>query len=127
MRNPPPRKPRNKDRRDREFLTAVEVSSLIASARKEGRHGHRDATMILIAFRHGLRVSELVSLRWPQVDLKQGLLHVSRRKNGIDGPHPLRGPELRALRKLKRDYPDSEYVFITERKAPMTDSGFRKK
>jgi len=82
--------------------------------------------MILVAFRHGLRVSELVALRWDMVDLKQGLMHVSRLKNGVNSTHPLRGPELRALRKLKRDYQDTPYVFVTERKGPLTASAVRK-
>ena len=63
------------------------------AARSTGRHGLRDATMILMAFRHGLRVSELVSLRWSHVDLKQGLLYVFRLKNGSASHHPLFGPE----------------------------------
>ena len=60
------------------------------------------------------------------VDLKQGLLHVTRLKNGVPSVHPLRGSELRALRKLARDYPDSPYLFVTERKGPMTTSAVRK-
>jgi type 1 fimbriae regulatory protein FimB/type 1 fimbriae regulatory protein FimE len=99
----------------------------VAAAGKLGRHGHRDATMVLVAFRHGLRVSELVALRWDQVDLDNALLHVRRRKNGIPSTHPLYGPELRALRKLARENKTaSAYVFVSERKAPMTDSTFRK-
>ena len=82
--------------------------------------------MILIAYRHGLRVSELVGLRREQVDLGQGLLHVRRRKNGLSSTHPLRGPELRALRKLFRDDLDTPCVFVSERKAPMTAATFRK-
>ena len=82
--------------------------------------------MILMAYRHGLRVSELVSLKWSQIDLKQGLLFVNRRKNGMDSTHPLWGKELRALRKLMRDYPETTYVFVSERKSPMTASTFRK-
>ena len=97
---PPPRR-KNKDLRSREHLTPDEVEQLMTSAKSLGRHGHRDATLILIAYRHGLRVSELVALRWDMVDLKQGLLHVSRLKNGVASTHPLRGPELRALRKLQ--------------------------
>ena len=122
----PPKKIKNTQRRTREYLTPVEIDALIGAAKQAGRHGLRDATMILIAYRHGLRVSELVSLRWSQVDLKQGLLHVIRLKNGLASQHPLFGPELRALRQLKRSYPDTDYVFMTERKAPMTTATFRK-
>jgi type 1 fimbriae regulatory protein FimB/type 1 fimbriae regulatory protein FimE len=82
--------------------------------------------MILIAYRHGLRVSELVGLRREQVDLGQGLLHVRRRKNGLPSTHPLRGPEIRALRRLFRDDLETPYVFVSERKAPMTAATFRK-
>jgi integrase len=124
--NTPPRKPKNKDRRPREYLSPHEVDTIIATARQIGRHGHRNATMILMAYRHALRVSELVALRWQQVDLKAGLLYVNRLKNGVDATHPLFGPELRALRKLQRDYPDTPYVFVSERKSPLTTSNVRK-
>lgn len=122
----PPRKRSNSERRSREYLTSHEVESLIATARRLGRHGHRDATMILMTYRHGLRVSELVVLRWEQVDLKQGLLHVRRRKNGIATTHPLYGTEIRALRHVARTYPETPYVFVSERKGPLTASTFRK-
>ena len=122
---PPPRR-KNSEVRSREHLTRDEVERLISSAKSFGRHGHRDSTLILIAYRHGLRVSELVSLRWDMVDLKQGLLHVNRLKNGVASTHPIRGPELRALRKLQRDYPHTPYLFVTERKGPLTTSTVRK-
>ncbi len=122
---PPPRR-KNSEVRSREHLTSDEVDKLILAARSLGRHRHRDATLILLAYRHGLRVSELVALRWDMVDLKQGLLHVSRLKNGVTSTHPVRGPELRALRKLQRDYPDTPYLFVTERKGPLTTSTVRK-
>jgi type 1 fimbriae regulatory protein FimB/type 1 fimbriae regulatory protein FimE len=122
----PPRKPKNADRRSREFLTPAEVESITKAAEGVGRHGHRDATMILISYRHALRVSELVSLRWDQVDLAQGLLHVRRRKNGNPSTHPVHGPELRALRRIQRDYPNSPYIFTGERKGPLTESTIRK-
>lgn len=121
---PPPRQ-RNADRRSREHLTPTEVDALIAAAASIGRYGHRDATLLLIAYRHGLRVSELVALRWDQIDAKQGLLHVNRLKNGVASTHPIRGPELRALRKLHRGY-EGPYVFSTERGGPMTTSTVRK-
>ena len=122
----PPRRAYNHERRSREHLTPGEVDALIDAAKRTGRHSHRDATLILLAYRHGLRVSELVALRWDQIELKQGILHVARRKNGSPATHPLRGPELRALRKLIRDYPDTPYVFVTERKGPMTTGAVRK-
>jgi type 1 fimbriae regulatory protein FimE len=112
--------------RSREYLTEKEVERLMEAAARLGRHGTRDATLILLAYRHGLRVSELVSLRWEQVDLRQGLLHIVRRKHGIASVHPLRGPELRALRRLLRDYPETAYVFVSERKAPLTVDTVRK-
>ena len=113
--------------RSREYLSDREVAALMAAAAAGvGRHGARDAALILIAYRHGLRVSELVSLRWDQVDLHQGLLHVTRRKHGIASVHPLRGPELRVLRRLQRAYPDTAYVFVSERKAPLCADAVRK-
>ena len=122
----PPRKPRNADVRSREHLTPGEVDKLLTTAGKLGRHGHRDKTLVLVMYRHGLRVSEAVALRWDQVDLDAGLVHINRRKNGTPSTHPLGGTEIRALRKLKRDYPATQYVFVTERKGPMTDSAVRK-
>ena len=122
----PPKKIPNSERREREFLTPHEVDQLIKAAKKNGRHAHRDSTMILVAYRHALRVSELVSLRWQQIDLTSGLMQVNRRKNGLNSSHPLFGSELRALRKIKRTYSQTDYVFMSERGAPMTASTFRK-
>jgi len=121
----PPKRQKNAEIRPREYLTECEVEQLMRAARKRGRWGHRDATMILVAFRHGLRVSELVSLRWEQVDLPTAHLHVSRSKRGRDSQHPISGPELRALRQLKREQPSvSRFVFVSERGAPLTPRGF---
>ncbi len=64
----PPPKPKNIDRRTREYLTPTEVTQLMQAARHGGRHGHRDATLILLMYRHGLRVSEVTSLRWDAID-----------------------------------------------------------
>jgi len=122
----PPKKQKNIERRNREYLTPTEIDKLINSAKKLGRYGQRDSTMILVAYRHGLRVSELVSIRWSQIDLEQGLFNVIRLKNGISCTHPLFGPELRALRILKREYPEGDYIFMSERKTPITDATFRK-
>ena len=122
---PPPRQT-NASRRKREYLTPDEVEKLLQASAKLGRHGARDRTLILIAYRHGLRVSELVALRWDQVDFKAGLLHVARLKNGIASTHPIRGPELRALRELRRRYPESPYLFVSELGGPLTPATVRK-
>jgi type 1 fimbriae regulatory protein FimE len=122
----PPRRTKNLDRRTREYLTPAEVEKLLQASSKVGRHGARDRTLILLAYRHGLRVSELVTMRWEQIDFKAGSVHVNRLKNGMASTHPIRGLELRALRKLRAEYPDSPYVFVTEREGPMTPATARK-
>ena len=83
--------------RTREYLTVKEVEDLMAAARKSSRYGHRDATMILIAYRHGRRASEICDLQWHQVELNGGRLHVRRSKRGTPSVHPIQGDELRVL------------------------------
>jgi type 1 fimbriae regulatory protein FimB/type 1 fimbriae regulatory protein FimE len=118
-----PKRAKNSELRSREYLTPDEVETLIAAARRN-RHGYRDATMLLVAFRHGLRASELVGLRWEQVDYSRALLHVRRVKGGTPSVHPLTGVELRALRRLQRESESSPFVFVSERGAPFTTAGF---
>ena len=115
---PPPKIP-NQDKRSREHLFPTEVTAMISAAKKAGRHPLRDSTLILMAYRHGLRVSELVALRWEQIDFTAGTIYVNRLKNGVSSTHPLRGVELRALRQLQREYPNSNYLFVSERGAVM--------
>jgi integrase len=107
----------------REQLTPTEVEAVIQAA-KGNRHGHRDATMILLTFRHWLRAAEVCDLRWDQVDFNGAVLHVRRVKNGIPSTHPLVGDELRALRRLQRESPASPFVFVSERGAPFSTAGF---
>ena len=116
----PPVKVPNLEKRSREYLTVVEVNKLIKAAKSLGRHGERDSILILIMYRHALRVSEATDLRWEQVDLTRGRMHVNRLKNGDPSVHYLEGDEIRALRKLKRDYTATEFVFESERQGPLT-------
>jgi type 1 fimbriae regulatory protein FimB/type 1 fimbriae regulatory protein FimE len=119
-----PSRKRNAEYRTREHLTGAEVDRLINAA-KANRWGHRDATMILVAFRHGLRSSELVDLRWDQIDFTHAVLHVRRAKKGTPATHPVLGDEMRALRKLQREQdPKSPFVFTSERGSPFTTAGF---
>jgi integrase len=119
---PPTRRP-NRELRTREHLTDKEVEKLIEAA-GGNRYGQRDATMILLAYRHGLRASELVDLRWDQIDFNQAILHVRRAKHGTPATHPLTGKEMRALRKLQREGDGSPFVFVSERGAPFSTAGF---
>lgn len=119
-----PRRLTNAEYRQREYLTPSEVERLIKVASKN-RHGHRDATMILVCYRHGLRASELVGLEWAQIDFNAANLHVKRLKGSTDAVHPIRGDELRALRRLQREQePKSSFVFTSERGAPFGPAGF---
>ena len=111
--------------RPREYLTEREIEKLIEAA-GENRWSHRDATALLIAYRHGLRASELVALRWDDIDFQTGKLHVRRAKGGTASVHPLGGRELRALRRLKREAPASTYVFVSERLAPLSVAGYQR-
>jgi len=96
-----------------------------SNAAKGNRWGHRDAAMILVAYRHGLRAAELVDLRWDQIDFNTATLAVRRVKRGTPATHPIRGDELRALRRLQREQePRSPFVFTSERGAPFTTVGF---
>src|SRR5689334_14313356 len=105
-----PTRPPNAALRTREYLTEAEVERLIDGT-KSNRWAHRDATMVLVAYRHGLRASELVDLRWEQVDLRMATLHVRRVKRGTPSIHPIHGDELRAFRRLQREQePKSPFV-----------------
>ena len=100
-----PGRPRNRDVRSREYLTPDEVDALMTAAVKVGRHRLRDRALILMTYRHGLRVSEVVDLKWDQIDLKAGRIHVNRLKNGSPATHYLEGDEMRVLRRVRREYP----------------------
>ena len=119
-----PRRRPNRELRPREHLTEREVEMLIEAA-KTNRWGQRNSTMILMAFRHGLRASELCELQWSDVEFESGSLHLRRAKGGAASTHPLLGDELRALRVLKREA-KSPFVFVSERGAPFSTSGWAK-
>ena len=121
-----PGRPKNAEVRSREYLTLEEVEALMQAAGNTGRHQHRDRTLILTMFRHGLRVSEAVDLKWDQVDFKTGSIHINRLKNGKPATHYLEGDELRALRRLRRENPTGPFIFVTERRGPLTRSTVNK-
>lgn len=120
VRATPPVKQPNKVKRTREYLTEAEVDRLLKAA-KYGRTGHRNYTLILLAYRHGLRRQEICDLQWSQIDLDAARIHVKRIKNGENSVHPLYRTELLALRKLKAENTASPYVFNSELRAPLTE------
>src|SRR5215469_15327967 len=110
----------NAEMRSREYLTPAEIEKLIKAA-KDGRWGLRDATLIIVAYRHGLRAKEACELEWSQVEFgRSASLHVRRAKRGKPAVHPIRGDELRMLTALRKEYTDSGYVFTSERGTPFT-------
>jgi type 1 fimbriae regulatory protein FimB/type 1 fimbriae regulatory protein FimE len=119
-----PRRRPNSDLRSREHLTEREVDKLIAAV-KSNRYGQRDATMLLICFRHGLRASELCELQWSDIEFETATLHIRRAKGGTAATHPLLGDEMRALRVLRRQA-KSPFIFVSERGAPFTVAGLQK-
>lgn len=121
-----PGRSKNATVRSREFLALDEVEALMRAAGNIGRHQHRDRTLILIMFRHGLRVSEAVDLKWDQIDFKVGSIHANRLKNGKPATHYLEGDEMRALRRLRREYLHSPFMFVTECGGPLTCSTVNK-
>jgi integrase len=114
----------NSEFRSREHLTPTEVEALIDAA-KTNRYGLRDATMILVAYRHGFRAAEICYLEWSAIDFDAATMQVRRLKNGKHSTHPIRGDELRELRKLRKEHkPQSAFVFVTERGGPFTSESF---
>jgi type 1 fimbriae regulatory protein FimB/type 1 fimbriae regulatory protein FimE len=108
--------------RTREHLLPEEVELMRSAIKKsKGRHAHRDSTLILLIYRHGLRVAEVASLRWEQIDWNSGTIYVKRVKKGTPSTHPLYSEEIRSLRKLQRDYPASPYVFQSSRRGPLAN------
>lgn len=136
---PMPRRPKNADVRTREHLEPSEVDALMkATEQGSSRYPLRDKCMVLLAARHGLRVSELVATRWDQIEFKALRYFVRRVKRGQDSMHILEQDEIRLLRRLYAEQrnkareetgnPDNHslFVFETERGGPMTPSNFRK-
>ena len=116
----PPRRLPNASVRGREYLTEDEVKLLRNAAKGAGRYGLRDGTLILVSYRHGLRVSEATDLRWDQIDLNHRLMHVRRLKNGTASTHPMGREECRYLRQLRRRHPHSKHVFLSQLKGPIS-------
>lgn len=121
-----PNQRRYEEVRSREYLLPEEVDRMMKAIRKKGgRYSHRDATLILLLYRHGLQVGEAAGLRCEQVDFAAATLHVNRLKNGSPSVHPIYGDELRALRQIQRDYPDAPFIFTSSRKSPLAPDSIR--
>ncbi len=119
-----PNRKANDALRTRSHLTEKEVERLLKVA-KQGRYGQRDHLMVLMAFRHGLRVSELCDLQWTDIEFRRGTVHVRRLKGSKESTHYLEADESRPLKALHKAS-ESRYVFTSERGGPMSAAGFRK-
>jgi type 1 fimbriae regulatory protein FimB/type 1 fimbriae regulatory protein FimE len=117
----PPRRKSNAETRPREYLTLAEVKKVRDAARSAGRNGHRDGLLVLMLFRHGLRVAEAVALTWDEIHFEDGTILVRRVKNGRESRHFLEGDEIRQLKQLRRESPASRFVFCSERGGPLSN------
>jgi len=125
--NPKLRKPKNADVRSREYLRPDEVERLIAAARSRGRYPQRDALLLLMMFRHGLRVTEAITLRWSDIDWEGASIHIRRLKRGNPANHPIYPDELKSLRAYKKQCIEkTPWIFLSERGSPLTDDAVRK-
>lgn len=106
---------KNSEVRSREYLTVDEVEVLLEAARSRGRHRTRDYALLLLMFRHGLRVSEAIALRWDAVMLSDSTISITRLKKSESGVHPLQADEVEVLQALKREYPGHSHLFMGER------------
>ena len=115
-----------REQRIRDYLTRDEVASLLRAAKKSRRHGARNHAMILLAYRHGLRASELVNLRVSDLDLATGTIYCRRAKGSRSSLHPMKPDEVAALENVltRHDPHASDYVFPSERAERMTRSAF---
>ena len=129
------RRPKNIEVRSREYLRPDEVERLVTAAKSVGRYPLRDSLMILMMFRHGLRVTELTRLRWDDVDWSENHIYIRRIKRGKDSNQFIEGKELRLLRQHKREQEEffggkeqflkTAWIFMSERKTPLTDEAVR--
>jgi integrase len=110
---------------ERKYLTSEEVERLLKSVRKIGRNTHRDYCLVLMMYRHGLRVSEAIALEWRDIDWQTATIYIKRLKNGKPANHPIKGDELRVLRQLQRNCSNSIWLFNSERQAPLSDRTVR--
>jgi len=116
----------NGEYRKREHLTETELEKLLA-ALKDNRHGHRDYLIGLVTFLHGLRVSELIDLRWDDIDFRAGTINIRRLKGSLSGTHYMERDEANGVRRLQREQdPKNRYIFINERGQPFSRFGINK-
>lgn len=104
--------------RSREYLTAAEMNKLLEAAKKTARNGHRNYMIVLLTYRHGLRVGEVADLRWSDISFEEGTILCRRLKGSKDSTHFLEGDELRGLRRLQRESPGSPFVFTDSKGCP---------
>ncbi|WP_414589551.1 tyrosine-type recombinase/integrase [Scytonema sp. PCC 10023] len=117
---------KNKDYRSREYLTAGEINRLLLTAKVYGRYRERNEALVLMMFRHALRVTEACEMRWDAISLLDKEIFITRKKGSDNGVHPLPIDEVEALTKLRQLNPKNPYVFVGERGEPLTPAAVQR-
>lgn len=117
------------DSRPKNFLSPSEIAKFLEASRKRGRYSVRDYLMVLMAYRHGLRVGELVRFRLDDMDIEAGRVFVRRQKGSMSTSHPMAGDEIRAARawlRLRSSFAHkaSNFLFVSERGDSMIRQSF---
>lgn len=115
LENLSPGRAKNIELRSRTYLNLAEINELLLAAQARGRHTERDYALLLLMFRHGLRVSEAIALRWDAISFDDRKISINRIKGSLSGAHPLQADEIEALKALKARGYDSRALFVSER------------
>lgn len=106
----------------RDYLHSAEIDKLLSAAKSFPRHGQRNHLMILLAYRHALRISEVIGLRVSDINLDEGRIYCKRLKGSVTNTHPMEGDEIRLCRRWLKERPQTalDFVFVSERGSPLT-------
>ena len=110
----------NDHERAKDFLSDAEIKSFL-DASKKTRYPKRNYLLLLMMYRHGLRVSEAISIKKSDVDIRESRIWIKRLKSGLSVEHPISGDELRGIKRYLSSREDNlPWLIVNERCLPLT-------